>query len=393
MKRAIENPGLYWITAPSYRQVKAIVWQRLKQVLLPDKDSWKFNEAELSAENIDNKAKIELRGCDNEDSLRGVGIKGVCIDEAASTKANVWPEIIRPMLADYRGWALFTSTPKGKNWFYDLYSLGLDDTQKEYKSWQYPTTINRYIHPDELKAAKLEMPETVYRQEFLAEFIDDDLGVFKKINQCIAGEPLSAEPGRFYVIGVDLAKTADFTVLTVLDSITREIVCVERFKDLLWAEQKFRIQGLAKKYNNALCIVDSTGLGDPVVEDLRFSGVSCDEVKFTLTSKKQLVENLAVALENRSITIPRENDVMIEELKCFAYKVTPSGKLSYAAPEGKHDDCVISLALACWGIRHQLKEAQMYRNEEEDFTHKQGQGTLMNSEDKYLDNQFNSVGY
>src|SRR3989304_484482 len=124
IKFAVKFPGLHWIVAPSYRQVKSICWRRLKAILKVDED-WKYNEQELSAEHPKIGTRMELKGADNEESLKGMGLKSVGLDECAIMKANVWPEIIRPMLADSQGPALFISTPKAKNWFYDIYMKGI----------------------------------------------------------------------------------------------------------------------------------------------------------------------------------------------------------------------------------------------------------------------------
>lgn len=354
IKQAIQNPGLHWIVAPSYRQVKSIIWTRLKALLKNDPD-WKFNEQELYAEEVCRGTRLELRGADNEDSLRGVGLKSVGLDECAMMKANVWPEIIRPMLADNKGPAMFISTPKGRNWFYDLYLKGVNK-EPNWESWQFQTNINKYILEEELAQAKKDMSERLYKQEFEAEFIEDDIGVFKRIRSCVVGELKDPIIGRYYVLGADLAKSEDFTVLTVIDSITREIVAFERFQDISWLEQKLRIQKLAGKYNNALVILDSTGVGDPIFEDLQRSNISIEGFKFTNESKSQLVEQLAIAIEQRQITFPRI-DVLIEELMNYEYSITDYGRIKYSAPEGKHDDCVTSLALAVWGIRNFLHSA------------------------------------
>lgn len=175
-------------------------------------------------------------------------------------------------------------------------------------------------------------------------------------------------------MGVDLAKTQDFTVLTVIDSVTREVVAKERFQDVSWKEQKIRIQALALKYNRALCIVDSTGLGDPIYEDLMNSGVSCEGYKFTNDTKCKLIENLAIAIEQRLITFPPDED-LLDELRSYEYTITDQGRIKYSAPEGKHDDCVISLGLAVWGIRHMMKEAQVLIHDEAQYVQdKQGMG-------------------
>lgn len=381
IKKAVDKPSIqypYWLVAPTFRQVKAINWTRLKILLKPDPE-WRFNEQELYAEHPRFQTRIELKGSDNEESLRGVGLSGVVMDECATIKANVWPEIIRPMLADRKGWALFISTPKGRNWFYDLYIRGLEE-DPNWKSWKHPTNVNKYISQDEIDQAKKDMSERLFRQEFLAEFLDDETGVFKRVRSCIVGEFLSPIVGRFYVIGVDLAKSEDFTVLTVIDSKTREVVHISRFQDIEWRQQKLMIQRLAAQYNNAQCVVDASGVGDPIVEDLKNAGISLyydkDQpgFKFTNESKNRLIEQLAIAIEQRQITFPN-HEILINELFNYEYSITDNGRIKYSAPPGKHDDCVISLALAVWGIRSYLYTSQVSSKQLEEFpVDRQGQG-------------------
>lgn len=387
IRSSVTNPGLHWIVAPSYRQAKSICWTRLKSLLKVDPD-WKYNEQELYAEHPKMSTRIELRGADNEDSLRGVGLKSCGLDECAMMRANVWPEIIRPMLADSGGRALFISTPKGRNWFYDLFVRGMSGQDATWKSWQFPTLINKYIKPAEVEEAKKDMSERLFRQEFLAEFLDDETGVFKGIQRCIVGELKQPVIGRFYVIGVDLAKTEDFTVLTVLDTVTREVVAWERFQDVSWREQKLRVQALANKYNNALCVIDSTGVGDPIYEDLQNSNVSVEGFKFTNQSKFDLIDQLAIAIEQRLITFPLL-EVLVDELRNYEYSIGPTGLVKYNAPEGKHDDAVISLALAVWGCRSYLYSAQVVTQQTAAIVEdRQGMGEMITPEYEY-----NYAGY
>ena len=357
-----------------------------------------FNEQELYAHNpniLDEKGtptRIELKGADKEDSLVGVALKSLRVDEAALVKAHVWSQVLRPMLADYQAPAYFYSTPRGKNWFYDLYMRGVNG-DKGWRSWKQPTAINAYIKPEEIEESKRDMTEMMFTQEIMAEFLSEETGVFKKIRQCIVGDYKAAIPGRFYVIGADLAKTVDFTVLTVIDSVTREVVAWERFQDLAWSIQKLRVQQLAAKYNNALVIVDSTGVGDPIAEDLSRAGLSLwyqgdkPGFKFTNDSKNQLINNLAIAIEQRRITFPNE-PILIDELNAFEYSITDGGRIKYSAPDGKHDDCVISLALACWALKSQLVEAQLLSDAVRDDSDRQGQGTLVEAgfrpDDNYI---------
>lgn len=387
---AVTNPGRHWLVGPNYRQIKNIAWTRLKAVLAVDKD-WVFNEQELYAHNpniLDDKGtptRIELKGADKPDSLVGVALKTLRVDEAALVKKSVWGQVLRPMLADYQAPAYFYSTPRGKNWFYDLYMRGVKG-EEHWKSWRQPTSINKYIEQSEINEAKKDSTELMFSQEWMAEFLSDETGVFKKIKQCVVGEYKEPVLGRFYVMGVDLARTIDFTVLTVIDAVTREIVRMERFQDLAWSIQKLRIQELASKYNNALCVIDSTGIGDPLIEDLERAGLSLwyredkPGFKFTNETKTQLIKNLAINIEQRRITFPREQ-MLIDELEAFEYQITDSGKLTYGAPDGKHDDMVISLALACWALKSQMVEAQVMINREADREgDRQGRGQRLGDE-------------
>lgn len=383
---AVTNPGRHWLVGPNYRQIKSIAWTRLKAILSVDKD-WIFNEQELYAHNpniLDDKGtptRIELKGADKEDSLVGVALKSLRMDEAALVRAEVFSRVLRPMLADYVAPAYFYSTPRGRNWLYDLYMRGING-DAGWRSWRQPTSINKYITQAEIDESRRDMSEQLFAQEFMAEFLSDDTGVFKRIRQCIVGGYKPAVLGRFYVMGVDLAKTVDFTVLTVMDSATREVVAWERFQDLSWSIQKLRVQELAAKYNNALCIIDSTGIGDPIIEDLQRAGLSLwyngDKAgfKFTNDSKSQLINNLAIAIEQRRITFPNE-PVLIDELMSYEYSITDGGRITYSAPDGKHDDAVVSLALACWAIKGQLSEAQIFQKAEEEYMDRQGRGVLV----------------
>lgn len=371
IRSAVRKPDLYWYVAPTYRQVKQIAWALLKKFLVNDRD-WKFNEVELRASHPIGTA-IELKGADNPDTLRGVGLGGAVLDEEAMMQ-DIFPEIIRPMLVDRKGGCLFISTPKGRNHFFDYCQMEKKHPS-EWKSWHYPTSVNSYIPKEEIELARKGMPERVFQQEFDAEFVDDDTSVFKNWRKCVVGTQQPPVEGRFYVIGVDLARHEDYSVFTVLDSVTRHVVAWERYNNLSWTFQKERIQRLAKHYNNALCIVDASGVGDPIVEDLQNYNVSVEPFKFTNESKKELIERLQLALEQRVITFPSLED-LIGELVAFEYKITDMGRVTYGAPAGKHDDCVISLALALYGIRRELYSAQIVqkRVDNEDPIDRQGQG-------------------
>ena len=164
---AVNKPeSVNWYVAPTYRQAEQIAWAKFKALLPPEYIS-KKDEGDLSII-LPNKSTIALRGADNPDSLRGPGLDCVVFDEAAYQKQEAWTEVIRPSLSDKLGWALFISTPSGYNWFYDLFSAA--QGRADWKTWQYTTLEGGHVPPEEIEAARHDMDERTFRQEYEASF-------------------------------------------------------------------------------------------------------------------------------------------------------------------------------------------------------------------------------
>lgn len=290
--------------------------------------------------------EIRFKSADGADSMRGDAVYDGWWDEPAGVKEDRWTLEFRPSIMDTHGRVIFTGTPAGKGWYFQLWTRGQDKTQTDYESWAFSSYTNPYLDPKEIDEFKRDMPELAYRQEILAEFLDDVGSVFRRIRECIGGSLEEPQPGKRYVVGCDLAKHEDFTVVIVLDE-RGHLVFFDRFSQLDWVFQSKRIVEICKRYNNARLLLDSTGVGDPIYDQLRRSGLSVEGYKFTNASKKDLVENLSIAIENKAITYP-DIPVLLSELGLFGYKISPAGVTSYSAPDGYHDDTVIALALAAW---------------------------------------------
>jgi len=158
-----------WYIAPTYRQAKQIVWRKLKHKLQDLKWAKKINESELSI-TLKNGSTIALKGADNADSLRGVGLDFVVMDEFADTEPEAWYEVIRPTLADRKGDALFIGTPKGiGNWAHDLYQMPLE-YPNTWASYQFTTVDGGNVSPEEIESARADLDERTFRQEFMATF-------------------------------------------------------------------------------------------------------------------------------------------------------------------------------------------------------------------------------
>jgi len=160
-----------WYVAPTYRQAKQIAWKMLKDAISFLQWRVKFNESDLSCYFIKSGSTIALRGADNYDSLRGVGIDMLIMDETPDIKQEAWTEVLRPTLSDTGGDALFLGTPKGRNWFYDLYMRGKEE-MPDWKSWQFTTLDGGNVSEEEIKAAERDLDDLTFAQEYLGSFIN-----------------------------------------------------------------------------------------------------------------------------------------------------------------------------------------------------------------------------
>ena len=305
------------------------------------------------------KREVWFRSCDNPDSLRSEGIDVLWMDEYGQIKEDAWTMALRPALMDKKGIGIFTGTPKGRKWGFQLWTRGQDAAQTDYKSWAYPSWDNPIIDPKEIEDFARDMPERAYKQEILAEFIDDVGAVFRNIDSCIKGSYEEPDKFKAYYMGVDLAKHHDFTVLCVLDQ-EGHVCAFERFNQLDWVFQQRRIVNLATKYH-ARVLIDSTGLGDPVFDNLKRKGLKINGYKFTNASKADLIENLSIQFDNRDISFPDE-PVLVNELKMFGYTTSPGGTVHYGAPSNYFDDCVIGLALAVWMVKARRRYGARFVN-------------------------------
>ena len=178
---AMQKESQCWYIAPSYRMAKQIAWEMLNKII-PKETIIKYNETELTLY-LKNGSKIALKGADSPDSLRGVGLDFVVIDEYADIKQNVWEEIIRPTLLDTGGSALFIGTPKGFNHFYDIFLKEKED--ENWKSWRFKSADNPFISASEIKEAKNSTTIDYFAQEYLADFRQFTGAVYKEFDRTI----------------------------------------------------------------------------------------------------------------------------------------------------------------------------------------------------------------
>jgi hypothetical protein len=277
----------------------------------------------------------------------------VIIDEAAIVRGllDAWNFVIRSTLVDYAGDAWFLSTPKGRNGFYQLWTLGQDPLNPDWQSWQMPTAANPYIDAGEIETLRQSLPERVFCQEILAEFLEDAGGVFRHVMECAnAVERTDGQPGHRYVVGVDWGKLNDFTVFSVMDVAERALVVLERFNQIDYTVQIARLQALCERFRPNALVVERNSIGEPLIEVLVRLGLPVVAFQTTNASKMSIMDELSLAFERREVHILND-PTLINELQAYEMERLPSGMLRYNAPEGMHDDCVMSLALA-WSAVH-----------------------------------------
>jgi len=350
-----------WWVAPSYKMAK-VGWRPLMRLGL--KIGAQVSKSDWSVI-LPGGGEVWVRSADTPNSLRGDGLDLVVMDECAYILQSAWTEGLRPALSDRKGGALFISSPAGLNWFFNLYQNGQDDGE-EWMSWRKPTGDNPYIDPAEIEAARRSLPERVFRQEYLAEFLSDGT-YFQKITEaCTVKQPDPPEmhTGHYVVGGLDWAMAEDYTVLTLVCRDCNKAIYWDRFNQIDFTYQRKRVKESCQRYGIAGLLPERNSIGEPNIEMLLQEGVPILKIdgvpgfNTTASSKPALIQRLAAALEHDGLKAPADYD---GELR--AYQVENSGgRPKFGAPNGMHDDRVISLALAWWAVALRAGPVQKMEN-------------------------------
>ena len=338
LERALVDGGPnrnFWWVAPVYPQAK-IAYRRMKAGLTPG--TFIANDSELTISLIGVGSAIWFKSGEKPDNLYGEDVFAAVIDEASRVREDSW-NAVRSTVTATKGPVRIIGNVKGRtNWHYRMARRAEQGTPNMAyaKITAYDAVAGGVIELEEVEDAKATLPDNVFRQLYLAEPGDDAGNPFgyDHIGACVG--PLSTEPP--VAIGIDLAKSSDWTVVVGLDR--KGSVCgFERWQDS-WDNTERRILGLI---GNVPTLIDSTGVGDPIVERLASRLSTVEGFLFSSASKQRLMEGLALAIQQRRVTFP--DGPIRAELEVFEYIHTRTG-VRYSAPEGLHDDCVCSLALA-----------------------------------------------
>lgn len=340
--------GSFAYVGPFRNQAKAVAWDYLKTYSAP-LPGLRVNEGELSIA-LPNGARLRIFGADNPDALRGLYFDGVVLDEVADMRPDVWEKIVRPALSDRRGWALFIGTPKGVNLFSELYYRAVSRQAAGDTDWaalRFPVTETGALPPDEVAAARAEMSERAFRQEYLCDFAasaDDVLVTLDEAGEAMRrradSDAVSAWP---LVMGVDVARFGgDATVFFR----RRGPLAYppEVMRGLATTEVAQRLMAAIAEYRPAFVCVDQgqgAGVIDLTRELCRFrEDTSIVEVPFGSRALKpdRYVNRRAEMWASvrdwlRAGGVLPENEALLAELTAPTYDYDAAGRLCLEAKE------------------------------------------------------------
>lgn len=350
------NGGRVWWVAPTYKMAN-VGWRGFK-FMASQIPGARVREADRQVL-MPGGGWVEIRSADDPQSLRGEGLDYVVLDECSRMAAEAWTHSLRPALSERRGGALFITSPAGRDWVWQLYMRGQTDESGEWASFRFPTGDNPLVDPAEIEAARQLLPERIFRQEYLAEFLEDSGAVFRQVRaRATAPQPgiPSDHAGHRLVLGVDWGKWEDFTALSLVCADCGCQVDIDRFNRTDYTYQLGRLDALVKRWGGprAVWVVPETNaMGEPLVERL-VSEMGYRVQPFTTLAhtKPPLIESLALALEKSELAL-LPDPVQLGELEAYTMElVRATGRARYSAPAGAHDDTVMALALAWWGVQH-----------------------------------------
>jgi hypothetical protein len=364
--RARKQHQVIWWVAPTYKIVKRGYREVLRQIppemlSAPAPPDTNFDAGRSVILKLKNGTVIEFYSATMPEGMLGASVDFVVLDEASKMSPRIWQQIVSPTLMDRLGEALMISTPSGMNWFFLEYNKGQDPENTDYASWTFTSEDNPYLPLGEVERMAEDMPLVEADQEIYAKFLSAGSSVFMVPEK--AKQQARVVDGRVQdvgvaqeqvVVGIDLAKTRDFTVLYGARASDRRNCWFERFNSVSWAEQKRRIhrcvrQLMADGAENVMLVIDSTGVGDPILEDLEMQGYDVIGVNFSGQNKPNMVKLLAKDLEKAHAFV-LDNEFVDLEFRAYTMSVTPGGRYTYAAPEGMWDDVVSAKMLQHHGV-------------------------------------------
>jgi len=288
---------------------------------------------------------LEFKSTLAGDSIRGSSVDFLICTESAFMPREVVEQVLLPMLNVKGKKALFESTPRGRNWFWEYYMKGKDRIENpEFACVKFTYVDNPLSNLKLISTIKKNIPFKVFQQEYLAEFVDGG-AVFNNIDRLMTGEVISKPvAGHKYFVGIDIGLITDRTVITVINQLG-QVVLIDKFTELESPQVKERIKAVVQTFKPVKTYIERNGIGLAICQDLKPEIPSLEAILTTNQSKEVRISQLINACESNFITLPKDADDLKNEMDSFGFSFTKTGKISYQSITG-HDDMVMSLAFA-----------------------------------------------
>ena len=291
-----------------------------------------------------NGTRIYFRSAEKPETIRGLSVDYGFLDEAQDISDDAFNKAILPTLTAKGKKCLIAGTPKSKNWFYQYFQRG---GEEGYNSYTAPSSISPYVSKEFLQEQKQSLPPSIYEQEFEAQWQEGDGEVFSNIDGVsILGEWPQTRDRT--VGGLDIGTKEDYSVLTIMDGSGR-VVWIWRQRGLEYSEIVSKVVYFCKQFKTSL-LIEANSMGDVLYEMIRKQYKDVKPFITTNTSKENIIRRLISDIADGNVELPSPNlfEPLYRELQMFQYKYLPSGKISYQAMAGSHDDTVMSLAICNW---------------------------------------------
>ena len=297
-----------------------------------------------------NGTTIWFKSSERPDSIRGLSVNYLFVDEAQNVSTIAWQTAILPTLTAAGKKCMVTGTPHRKSWFYDMFMLGKSEDHPNYRSYQGKSTDSPYVDPSFIEEQKRTLPPKVFAQEFEAQWQDNEGSVFQNLsNVCINENWPQRESSLRIFGGLDIGNKGDYTVLTIMDELGR-VLYVWRDNHTTYSNIVEKVVEICKQFrvNELLCEVN--GVGDPLFEQIKKKFSRATPLFQTNKTKENTIRRLMGDIQDSTLELPSYKLMpeFVNELETYEYEILPSGKIRYTHPQGMHDDCVDSLAMANW---------------------------------------------
>ena len=343
LKWALESQNqCVMVVSPTDSQVKKI-YKQMMLMIAPIVKLIKSSTSQAGDCEIvfRNGSVILFRSALSDDSLRGYSNTHLILDECAFIKEETWNTILAPSLSVRGKKCFFSSTPKGNNFFARLYSKGLEGNPK-YKSFKLTFHNNPYANLAFIEEQRLTIPDELFRQEYLGEFIDA-AGCFRNINNIATLTRNTYVTTNQYYIGVDIAFKKDYTVAVCFNN-KMEMVDYIRFNNTDITYMLTNLKAFFTKWKAKKIMIESNNQGLPVIQSLRAQGVNnITEFNTTAQSKPLIINQLIAATGKAEVKLLNDN-ALKSEFNAFTATLTKTGNIKYAAAFG-HDDIVMATAI------------------------------------------------